>query len=325
MNATRTFGCGPALARRQERSGGAFAKSPWGPQSGCPASANEQKGMRLTAWLLCAGLSMATIQAATASAQTGPITVQGSEDPLLRLDHTGQTGNPALWFQQDGVDKAFLWWNQINSSLNLGTPSANPLLILRDNGNVGIGTNNPRSRLEIAGQDGLAISGFQPFLTLRDTNASGARSIIAAGNGDFGFYPNSFLGGYPAVVLKNQSGNMGIGVPSPTRKLEVAGVVRSTGGFMFPDGSVQTTATERGPAGPRGPEGPPGPPGPPAHTSAVCVDATTSESGYGSCPGRTVSSVRGNCSVTSDTGVCSAFNAQGPVQTHTGACCVCAP
>lgn len=87
-------------------------------------------------------------------------------------------------------------------------------------GNVGIGTAAPTSRLEIYAQDGLAITGFQPFLTLRDTNTA-RRSIVAAGDGDFGFYPNSFIGGSPAVVLKNLSGNVGIGTTAPSALLSV--------------------------------------------------------------------------------------------------------
>lgn len=43
------------------------------------------------------------------------------------------------------------------------------------------------------------------------------------------------------------NGNVGVGVPAPTQKLQVAGVVQSTtGGFMFPDATVQTTAVAAG-------------------------------------------------------------------------------
>jgi hypothetical protein len=89
------------------------------------------------------------------------------------------------------------------------------------NGNVGVGTANPTSKLEIAAQNGLAITGFQPFLTLRDTNASNKRAVIQSANGDLLFYPDSFIGGNPAVVIKD-SGHIGIG-PSSLYKLTVRG------------------------------------------------------------------------------------------------------
>ena len=89
-------------------------------------------------------------------------------------------------------------------------------LLIDSAGNVGLGTASPTSKLEVAAQDGLAITGFQPFLTLRDTNDGGARGIIASGNGDLSLYPNSFVGGVAALTVKNGSGNVGIGTVTPT-------------------------------------------------------------------------------------------------------------
>jgi hypothetical protein len=66
----------------------------------------------------------------------GTTSVQGSSDPLLVVNHTGGSGNPALWFEQDGAAKAFIWWDQKNSVLNLGTPVTNPVVSIQDNGNV---------------------------------------------------------------------------------------------------------------------------------------------------------------------------------------------
>ena len=60
--------------------------------------------------------------------------VQGSDDPLLLIDHSGPFGNPALWFQQDGVTKAYVWWDQANSRLNLGTPTTNPIVSFQPDG-----------------------------------------------------------------------------------------------------------------------------------------------------------------------------------------------
>ncbi len=52
------------------------------------------------------------------------------------------------------------------------------------------------------------------------------------------------------IYVSNTNANVGVGKNNPTEKLDVAGVVRSsTGGFKFPDGTVQSTAaTSSGPA-----------------------------------------------------------------------------
>ena len=77
----------------------------------------------------------------------------------------------------------------------------------------------------------------------------------------------------------------------------------------------------QGPAGPAGPRGPVGPVGPPVKSVAGCVSYTL----YGSCncQQRTIQSIvtQGGCTVTSDTGSCSAV---GLVSTSYGVCCVCA-
>jgi len=112
----------------------------------------------------------------------------------------------------DGIDNSgdSLW----------GSNGAN---VFYNGGNVGIGTSNPTSALEIAAQDGLAITGYQPYLTLRDTNAGGARGIIAGGNGDFGFYTNDTIAGLPLVIFRNNTNNVGIGTssPNPSTRLNV--------------------------------------------------------------------------------------------------------
>jgi hypothetical protein len=54
---------------------------------------------------------------------------------------------------------------------------------------------------------------------LRDTNADGARALLSSGNGDLGFYTESAIGLSPTVLIKNTSGNVGIGVSNPTSKV----------------------------------------------------------------------------------------------------------
>lgn len=70
------------------------------------------------------------------------------------------------------------------------------------NSRVGIGTVDPISRLDIVGQDGLGITGFQPFLTLRDSSAGNARGRIQTAGGTMNFFPEaSFAGGLPALSV----------------------------------------------------------------------------------------------------------------------------
>src|SRR5688572_24818979 len=99
----------------------------------------------------------------------------------------------------------------------LGTTDDQPLVIKTNNVEaVRINTGAAgTSRVEIAGQDGLAVSGYQPFVTLRDDAAGNARSVVQGVSGDLVLIPDSFIGSGAAVVVKSGSGNVGIGTSTP--------------------------------------------------------------------------------------------------------------
>jgi hypothetical protein len=94
---------------------------------------------------------------------------------------------------------------------NLGTTGSPATYDLRidNNGNVGIGSIGINtsfvSKLEIFAQDGMRISGFQPFVTLNDTN-SGKQSFMQGVNGDAVLLTNSRA----ALTLRDVSGNVDI-------------------------------------------------------------------------------------------------------------------
>jgi hypothetical protein len=217
-----------------------------------------------------------------------------------------------------------------------GNPTANS--IMSDNGtNVGIGTTNPTQRLTLGSGNILlpnprgGLDGNLYFGGTTDTGQIGMRLFggnidgrfqsgfidVRAGTLKDGlrFRVDTFFAGAERMRI-NAIGNVGIGTEDPTQKLDVAGTIRSSsGGFMFPDGTTQTTATLRGPQGPQGPAGSAGPPGPAVKTVAVC-----SPGGVGGCAcnNRTVTRQLGRCTVTSETGSCFSGEANG-------CCAVCAP
>lgn len=108
----------------------------------------------------------------------------------------------------------------INQNINfLGTTDQHPLIVktngkealrIDTNGNVGIGTPTPASKLEIAAQDALLVVGFQPFLTLTDSENNGnVQTRIQNARGDINFFTEaSFASGIPPLKIQNGSGDV---------------------------------------------------------------------------------------------------------------------
>jgi hypothetical protein len=139
----------------------------------------------------------------------------GTAAPEAKLHINGRTGLGTP-FRGLTIDQTLLSTGSLSGySLQIRTTdqtvapfSSRTDLLIDSLGNMGLGTETPTSKLEIAGS--------QPSLTLRDTNAGGARGIVASGNGDLSFYPNSSIGGAAALTVKNGTGNVGIGTTAPT-------------------------------------------------------------------------------------------------------------
>ncbi|MBN1507559.1 MAG: hypothetical protein JW955_11975 [Sedimentisphaerales bacterium] len=129
-------------------------------------------------------------------------------------------------------------------------------IFVDDAGHVGIGENNPAAPLEIAvdGPGGLAVelrqraADQEVHINLENNSGfwhiSGPRSFEPFHQ--LGFFWNDNITFHHVMSLQ-ANGNVGIGTDSPDSPLTVAGAIESTtGGFKFPDGSVQSTAAGSG-------------------------------------------------------------------------------
>ena len=118
------------------------------------------------------------------------------------------------------------------------TRLGNSLTLLKDGGNVGIGTKGiPGFRLTVGAgttSDVVRFSSSSPNATLQliDNITTEDATLTRTGNN---------------LALLKDGGNVGIGLENPPNKLSVKGIIETTvGGVKFPDGTIQTTAATGG-------------------------------------------------------------------------------
>jgi len=156
-----------------------------------------------------------------------------------------------------------------NGHLSLEAANTDPHIILWPGyeGNVGIGTAGPRSKLHVRdstdGETAARVEQYSPTgggLNINLPNSSGGQPVFSL---------NSQVGD---LLRVNADGNVGIGTTGPQAKLDVNGDINVSGNYLVRGQPIgqgtqghpgpQGPAGERGQAGPVGPQGPQGPQGP---------------------------------------------------------------
>ena len=154
---------------------------------------------------------------------TAPLHIQGgATSEVLKIE---ADANPYARWVENGANVGFLQFSSSNAYLS---NMSNGSLLFRTNntdkmtitgsGNVGIGTTNPRGKLDITnGSTGQTYSNISGLLI--DVNGTS--------NSYYGLRVGSSTGNSHLAVTN--AGNVGIGTSSPGEKLEVAGNIQATG------------------------------------------------------------------------------------------------
>jgi hypothetical protein len=180
----------------------------------------------------------------------------------------------------------------------------------------------------IGGTTGRGVVGTSDNHAGVEGNTTGSDGVGVFGSGKAG---RGVVGVSEQRTAVEGNSAQGIGVWGSTNSASAAGgefhnnqggdLIRAGKDTVFRvsnNGDVFVRGQRIGATGPQGPLGPQGPPGPPGvRTVAVCAEATGLGNPTCPCQNRTVTRQAGPCTVTSDTGSCSAA--------QNGCCAVCAP
>jgi hypothetical protein len=175
---------------------------------------------------------------------------------------------------------------------------------------VGIGRSEPRSTLDVGGE----IIATSRLLLARDDTATSQAWHMVNDASLFRLAHQSSLDPQgqagTTVMVATESNRIGINTDAPTHSLDVAGNIGILGtghGLIFPDGTVQTSASS-----------------PSGAFFGICISNSAGPQTC-SCPrllSQTQISGGQSCSVAGVPGNCTATSQAGPPVTY-GACCVC--
>lgn len=163
--------------------------------------------------------------------------------PTSKLDIVGQDGmritgvEPYMTMRDSSAFLAGIRLKNVGSSLvfsvdTTGAGTFEDKAIFTSDGNLGVNMTNPTSRVDIVGQNGLRITGFQPFFVMRDSNDSNKGFRFQSFSGNAIIHTDSVGDGTFVERMRiTNVGDLGIGTNAPGASVHI--VREATGACLW--------------------------------------------------------------------------------------------